>query len=40
VILNNGVFAKGFRPEEVRFAKDTTEEAACKTEEDEDEIVD
>lgn len=40
MVLDDGVFTKGFRPEKIRLAEDSTEEATDYAEEDEDEIMD
>ncbi len=40
VVLDHGVFAEGFRPEEICFAENTTKQSPGKSEEDEDKIVD
>ena len=40
MFFDDGVLAEGFRPEEVRFAEDTTKESTCETEEDENQVVD
>ena len=39
MVFDNGVFAEGLRPEEVRLAEDTTKESACDTQEDEHEVM-
>ncbi len=40
MVLDDAVFSEGFRPEEIRFAKYTTEQSSYEAEEDEDKVVD
>lgn len=39
MVLDDAVFSEGFRPEEVRFAKYTTEQPSYKPEKYEDKVV-